>query len=1021
MDTVFEQRVSDIVIEALAYADPGERDTYVARVCSADAKLLRAVKVLLDEDARSGGTHSDKPDAPGHVTPSTASIDAAMLPSTDAPHGRIGRYKLLEKLGEGGFGVVWLAEQREPLWRHVALKVIKLGMDTKQVIARFEAERQALALMDHPNIARVIDAGSTESSDELAGAQPTIAVGRPYFVMELVRGVPITKFCNDRQLDVDRRMELYTHVCSAVQHAHTKGIIHRDIKPSNVLVTSSDGADQTPVPKVIDFGIAKALHQPLTDEAIHTGADQRLGTPAYMSPEQKRRSPLGIDTRSDVYSLGVLLYELLTGQRPSDVSRENGDTSDPDHIEVPPLKPSVALARRRLSLAGTQRGNHGSGGLRSFLDRAWLISTSTASRIGRLVTRSSASPITRDIDTIVLKCLNREPDDRYQSAVELAEDLRRYLRNDPIIARPGIWYVLWRMIQRNRGRIAASLLLASALTWGIWQWQSAAEASRTAERRAWIATLRNQRGKALNHPGDEVRAALSGLWGGLCDKRCDPAETAELAAASVRLTLAQRRLTSLADLIKRDGRFLIGYQINVGWVPPGFALLISPELFLDGQPVASTPKPDAFIGIATYDTVAEVDDIDVGHHVLTGNVHVRFARRAGGDLATSDASESPLVPPDGCEVLESCELTVGPFRLTALSEYPPHYPAAVEEPVYRQRFEERLQLEHLGFVVLPRLGLPDVTYDLLRVALTFPAPPFDVACSIDLSVPDYLEIRREFAFRPSDSDGGPEFLGWRKMDRELQRIGDVWRLVFDIPTTELIVSADPQSLIGRAAELRVEPSLTVARSSPGVEAFIALRATRNGYITDSRSQAHREAAKILYPALNTLVLPDAVSQSFLADSSASQSVRAAAVEMLVPFCDDNVLYRQSWEVLRKPAPHPDDCQRALLRAREAAKRSPSPGTANLLGLALYRTGGFQEALSILTGESAAAGNDIGTNLAFTAMCQISLGQVEDARTTLARLQHWLDDNKVPREHVRAFHRVAQDLFDRAARSPVNPD
>ncbi len=260
--------------------------------------LLQRVEALLHAHEQAGD--SADPDVTVKSAPSPNPPVAETL--TEKPGDRIGRYKLLQEIGEGGMGSVWMAEQEEPVRRRVALKVVKLGMDTKQVIARFEAERQALALMDHPNIAKVLDAGATDT-------------GRPFFVMELVRGVPITEYCDQNNLSTQQRLDLFIPVCKAIQHAHQKGIIHRDIKPSNILVTLHDGV---PVPKVIDFGIAKAIDQPLTDKTLFTRFEQFIGTPAYMSPEQAEMSGLDIDTRSDIYALGVLLYELLTGKPPFD-------------------------------------------------------------------------------------------------------------------------------------------------------------------------------------------------------------------------------------------------------------------------------------------------------------------------------------------------------------------------------------------------------------------------------------------------------------------------------------------------------------------------------------------------------------------------------------------------------------------------------------------------------------------------------------------------------------------------------
>lgn len=281
---------------------PKERKAYIEAACGDDTELLARIEALL----KARDVKDSFLEAPA-LDPDITLNDS---PLVEKPGTVIGRYKLLEQVGEGGFGVVYMAEQTEPINRRVAFKIIKLGMDTESVIARFEAERQALAMMDHPNIAKVFDAGATDT-------------GRPYFVMELVKGIPITEYCDKNNLDTRQRLELFIDVCKAVQHAHQKGIIHRDIKSSNVLITLHDGK---PVPKVIDFGIAKATSQKLTEKTLFTRFAQMIGTPEYMSPEQAEFSGLDVDTRSDIYSLGVLLYELLTGVTPFDAQmlREAG-------------------------------------------------------------------------------------------------------------------------------------------------------------------------------------------------------------------------------------------------------------------------------------------------------------------------------------------------------------------------------------------------------------------------------------------------------------------------------------------------------------------------------------------------------------------------------------------------------------------------------------------------------------------------------------------------------------------------
>jgi non-specific serine/threonine protein kinase/serine/threonine-protein kinase len=378
----------EIFHEALARRKPEERAAYLEEVCGGDAALRASVEALLQADVGATG-FLDRPPDPA------ATVD---LPHSESPGMVIGPYKLLQEIAEGGFGVVFLAEQQQPLRRKVALKIIKPGMDTRQVVARFEAERQALALMDHPNIARVLDGGET-------------ALGRPYFVMELVDGVPITDFCDRNHLTVRRRLEIFVGVCQAVQHAHQKGIIHRDLKPSNILVARQD---DRPVVKVIDFGVAKAMGQKLTERTLFTDAAQIVGTPLYMSPEQADLGGLDIDTRADIYALGVLLYELLTGTTPFDRDRLRKMALDEVRRiirEEEPARPSA-----RMSTLG---------------ERSETVSVNRQSDPKRLVRL-----FRRELDWIVMNCLERDRTRRYETANGLARDVQRYLNDEPVEACP---------------------------------------------------------------------------------------------------------------------------------------------------------------------------------------------------------------------------------------------------------------------------------------------------------------------------------------------------------------------------------------------------------------------------------------------------------------------------------------------------------------------------------------------------------------------------------------------------------
>ena len=438
-------------------SDASKRITYLDQVCASDHTLRERVEALLDiHEKEQSFLNSGRPPAP--------TIDHTGV--TEHVGEQIGRYKLLQKIGEGGFGVVYMAEQQQPVRRKVALKVIKPGMDTQAVVARFEAERQALAMMDHENIARVFDGGATDS-------------GRPYFVMELVKGVPITEYCDKNTLATEERLRLFIKVCDAVQHAHQKGIIHRDLKPSNVLVTLADGQ---PIVKVIDFGVAKATNQQLTEKTLFTAFGQMIGTPQYMSPEQAEMSCLDVDTRSDVYSLGVLLYELLTGTTP--LGAERLRTVGYAEMQRMIREEEAPRPSNRLSTSG---------------EALTIIAKHRSVSPDRLQTQ-----VRGDLDWIAMKALEKDRNRRYESASRFAEDITNYLHGYSVDARPPtLGYQLGRYVERNRLPLAVACLFLAVVT--LWAGGTAWQA-----RENWRANklIQQQKASLLHDAKDQTNTLI---------------------------------------------------------------------------------------------------------------------------------------------------------------------------------------------------------------------------------------------------------------------------------------------------------------------------------------------------------------------------------------------------------------------------------------------------------------------------------------------------------------------------------
>ncbi len=594
--------VRPIFERALELASDEERRAYLEEASAGQPELREKVEALLKAHSEAGSFL----DSPAIADDATVNQDP---PISEHPGTVIGPYTLLQQIGEGGMGVVFMAEQTHPVRRKVALKIIKPGMDTRQVISRFEAERQALAMMDHPNIAKVLDAGTTDAQARVGEREtgrggepdlqasfrgspspplpvsPSTSSGRPYFVMELVQGVPITEYCDQCNLTTQERLELFITVCQAVQHAHQKGIIHRDIKPTNVLVAIQDGR---PAPKIIDFGVAKAIDQRLTEHTLTTAFAQMVGSPLYMSPEQAELSPLGVDTRSDIYSLGVLLYELLTSTTPFDKDRLHAASYDEMRRiirEEEPPRPSARISQiARPSWSGPSP-NSDPAKMAGLCDSATLAANlaTTIAEHRRTDPRRLIHTIRGELDWIVMKCLEKDRNRRYETPNSLARDVERYLHDEPVQAcPPSAGYRFRKFARRNRTLLAAGGGIVASLVVGLGlsTWMYYRAATESAKARAVSDFLQNMLRTANPDESKDasysVRQMLDDSSASMAALSGQPAVEAELRATIGRAysrlgarDMAEPHLTRALelrrDLFGPDDESVAEMQVDMAW------------------------------------------------------------------------------------------------------------------------------------------------------------------------------------------------------------------------------------------------------------------------------------------------------------------------------------------------------------------------------------------------------------------------------------------------------------------------
>jgi eukaryotic-like serine/threonine-protein kinase len=977
--------VRSIFGRVLEIESSGERAAYLNEACGDNADLRSEVDSLLEAIDKAGNFMKQA------VAPAIEEGSTSDEPSiTERPGAVIGPYKLLQQIGEGGMGVVYMAEQQEPVRRKVALKIIKPGMDSHQVIARFEAERQALAMMDHQNIARVLDAGTTPPSPPSQGG----AVGRPYFVMELVHGVPITRYCDDNKLTPRERLALFVPVCQAIQHAHQKGIIHRDVKPSNVLVTMYD---DKPVPKVIDFGVAKAIEQRLTEKTMFTHYGALVGTFEYMSPEQAEMNAFGVDTRSDIYSLGVLLYELLTGTTPLERTRLREAALD----EMVRLIKEEEAPRPSLRLSSSND-----------LPKIAAARKTEPARLSKLVRG--------EIDWIVMKCLEKDRSRRYETANGVARDLERYLADEPVEAcPPSSSYRLRKFARKHKKSLATAAAFAVLLVAGVMmstllavranRQRIAAEVAGQEANRQRIAAeaAKQEAGEAkveADKQRDEARLTAYASGIGLAQRAWEENNVVRARELLVEVPkeAAGRNLRGfewsyLTRLTHPDERTLVGHA---GWVS---SVAFSP----DGQRLAS----------ASADKTVKIWDIATGKEQLALKGHDGLVRSVAfspdGQRLASASDDKTVKIWDSATGNELLALKGHDGWVNSVAFSPDGQRLASGSWDKTVKIWDIATRKKLFALKGNAGGVNSVAFspDGQRLA----------SASSDQTVKiwDSASGKEQFALkghtaRVSSVAFSPD--GQRLASASADHTVRIW----DIATGQELFA-----LKGHANSV-----YSVAFSPDGQR---LASASQDGSIhlwettSVSPELQHRRATNQMVADLfREMPLCAEVLEQLrtLPGMSPSRKQEAIAAAQTYPE-NPNKLNYLAWELVKLPGGEMTGYRKALRFSEEACQLEPENGNLlNTLGVAYYRVGNYEKALDVLSRSDKINAlrykGSRPSDLAFLAMAHQQLGHGKEAQAELERLRERMKDLRWAQDaQSQGFLREAEELLAKS-KTPGSP-